>query len=123
MSSSDTLILGSIKIEKVYENGKFSYLEFKDLKDPECIRREFANGDKCWYLNEEPHREGAPAFESAIGDKFWFKEGKRHRQDGPAFQLATGHEEWYLDDIRVTEEEHLAINQRRAWRGRELRRG
>ena len=40
---------------------------------------EYANGDKCWYLNDKLHREDGPAVEYANGDKVWYiKIGRAH---------------------------------------------
>ena len=48
------------------------------------------NGDKCWYLNGQRHREDGPAIESASGNKHWFVNDQRHREDGPAVEYANG---------------------------------
>ncbi len=95
-----------MQIEKIYENGEFVYLKFKDLEDPEYSWIEFSSGEKCWCLNGKYHREGGPAVDYANGDKFWFLNGKRHREDGPAEELDSGLKFWYLNGKRLTEEEH-----------------
>ena len=60
-----------------------------------CI--EYINGDKCWYLNDQLHREDGPAIERANGSKDWCLNGKVHRVDGPAVEWADGYKAWYLD--------------------------
>ncbi len=103
MSEENILLLGSIQIEKIYENGEFSYLKFKDLEDPEYSWIERFNGDKKWYLNDKLHREDGPAIERSNGDKFWFLNGKHHREGGPAAEYANGDKFWYLNDKRHRE--------------------
>ncbi len=97
MNASDTLILGSIQIKKICINGEFSYLEFKDLEDPEYLWKEWANGTKCWYLNGKLHREGGPAVESISGAKEWYLNGELHREGGPACEWANGDKSWWLN--------------------------
>ena len=71
---------------------------------------EYANGDKCWYLNDERHREDGPAIERASGYKSWWLRDKRHREDGPAVEHANGYKSWWLNDEEVTEEEVMGKN-------------
>jgi hypothetical protein len=71
---------------------------------------EDANGDKCWYLNDNLHREGGPAVEDADGTKEWHLNGKLHREDGPAIEWASGDKSWYLNGEEVTEEEVMGNN-------------
>ncbi len=93
-------------LEKIYENGEFVYLEFKDLEDPEYSWIELANGNKCWFLNGKYHREDGPAVEYANGTKIWRLNGKLHREDGPAIEWANGAKRWYLNGKLLTEEDH-----------------
>ena len=58
----------------------------------------YKNGNKCYYLNGNLHREDGPAVEYIDGQKEWYKNGKRHRQDGPAIEYAAGNKAWYLND-------------------------
>jgi NTP pyrophosphatase (non-canonical NTP hydrolase) len=73
--------------------------------------KEYANGDKYWYLNDKLHREEGPAIESASGGKYWYLKGKLHREDGPAVEYADGSKSWWLDDEEVTEEEVLGTKE------------
>ena len=57
-------------------------------------------------MNGKLHREDGPAREWANGDKSWYLNGKLHREDGPAREYADGSKSWYLNDEEVTEEEH-----------------
>ena len=61
------------------------------------ITHGYANGDKCWYVNGQLHREDGPAIEHANGDKCWYVNGQRHRVDGPAIEYADGGKEWYVN--------------------------
>jgi hypothetical protein len=65
----------------------------------------YTNGDKCWYLNGERHREDGPASEYASGAKSWLLKGGYHREDGPAIECGDGSKFWYLNDEWLTEEE------------------
>jgi hypothetical protein len=60
--------------------------------------RVYANGNKCWYLNDKLHREDGPAIEYVGGYKSWYLYGKRHREDGPAIESFNGYKYWYLND-------------------------
>ena len=63
-------------------------------------RLEFS--DRVEYrLNGKLHREDGPAKEWADGDKEWWVDGKCHRLDGPAVEWANGTKEWYVDDNKV----------------------
>ena len=44
------------------------------MNKPEC--KVYANGDKRWALNGEPHREDGPAVERAAGHKVWWLNGE-----------------------------------------------
>ena len=57
-------------------------------------------------LERKLHREDGPAREWANGDKVWYLNGKLHREDGPAREYADGTKSWYLNGKEVTEEEH-----------------
>lgn len=39
--------------------------------------------------------------------KFWFKNSKRHRINGPAVEYLNGDKLWYINNIHLTEEQHL----------------
>ena len=66
---------------------------------------EYANGDKEWYLNGKQHRVGWPAFECVSGNKHWYLNGNVHREDGPAIEYANGTKEWWLNDKRFASKE------------------
>jgi hypothetical protein len=73
----------------------------------------YANGNKCWYLNDKLHREDGPAVEHADGDKSWYLNGKLHREDGPAIEYRNGYKSWYLEGIQYTKSGHKAEMARR----------
>jgi hypothetical protein len=80
---------------------------------------ESANGIKWWYINDKLHREGGPAIESANGIKWWYLNGQRHREDGPAVEWASGDKYWYLNGEELTEAEFNAcINKQPSCDGR-----
>jgi len=58
-------------------------------------------GDKCWYLNDELHREDGPAQEWSNGYKEWYLHGKEHRADGPSTEWADGTKFWYLHGVEI----------------------
>jgi hypothetical protein len=62
---------------------------------------EYVDGHKAWYLNDQLHREDGPAIEYADGDKVWYLHGKCHRIDGPAREYADGSKAWYLHDKEI----------------------
>ena len=62
------------------------------------------DGDKCWYLNDNRHREDGPAVERADGARFWYINGKKHRIDGPAEEWGNEFKFWYLNDERHRED-------------------
>ena len=76
---------------------------------PEPILKEYANGDKKWWLNGKLHRLDGPAVEWEIGIKEWWLNGQRHRLDGPAVENADGYKGWFLNDQEYTEEEYVMI--------------
>jgi len=39
---------------------------------------EYSNGDKCWFLNSDLHREDGPAIEDADGTKYWYLNGTEY---------------------------------------------
>ncbi len=59
------------------------------------------------YSNEQGllHRTDGPAREFANGDKFWYINGIRHREDGPAVEMYSSYKAWYLNDKIYLEEE------------------
>ena len=73
---------------------------------------EYADGDKCWYLNDKRHREDGPAIEYADGEKWWYLNGKLHREDGPAVEFADGDKQWYLNDRLYKIQENNKIVER-----------
>jgi len=64
-----------------------------------------SNGAKYWHLNDQLHRIGGPAIESANGAKFWYLNGKYHRADGPAIEYSNGDKYWYLNDKLFPEDQ------------------
>ena len=66
---------------------------------------EYADGSKYWYVEGKLHRLDGPACEWADGDKSWYVEGKCHRLDGPAVEYANGSKVWYVEGKYLTEEE------------------
>jgi len=64
-------------------------------KDNHPICRISEYGTKCWYLNNQYHREGGPAIEYLNGSKLWYLHGQRHRLDGPAVENDSGYKSWY----------------------------
>lgn len=61
-------------------------------------------GNKYWYLNEIPHREGGPAVENSDGTKEWWVNGALHREDGPAIEHLDGYKQWFLNGKKLTKE-------------------
>jgi len=53
-----------------------------------------ADGTKCWYCNDELHREDGPALEKPNNYRAWFRNGKLHREDGHAIEYYNVHGEW-----------------------------
>ena len=64
---------------------------------------EYADGDKCWYIDGKRHRIDGPAMEYVNGDRYWFVDGKRHRIDGPAIERSDGSRTWLIDGLYYTE--------------------
>jgi len=62
------------------------------------------DGNTCWRLNGEYHREDGPAIERASGTKCWYVNGQLHRVDGPACEYANGSKSWYINGVDYTEE-------------------
>jgi hypothetical protein len=44
------------------------------------------DGTKCWYVDDQLHREDGPALEKPKNYRAWFKNGKLHREDGVAIE-------------------------------------
>jgi len=82
------------------------------------VVKEWANGDKYWYLDGKLHREDGPAVEYADGTKWWYLDGKRHREDGPAIERANGPKSWWLNGKLVTEEEHKRLTSKATCEGK-----
>lgn len=55
---------------------------------------ESAEGAKCWYQNNQLHREDGPAVERPDMEE-WFLFGLRHRDNGPAIMWKDGSQSWY----------------------------
>jgi hypothetical protein len=51
------------------------------------------------------HRIDGPAIEYADGTKCWYVDDKYHRVDGPAAECADGDKEWYVDGKYYTEKQ------------------
>jgi len=47
------------------------------------------------------HREDGPAIEYADGTKCWCLNDKYHREDGPAVEYDDGYKEWYVDGEQI----------------------
>ena len=64
-------------------------------------------GKKLWYKkhleNNLLHRLDGPAREWADGEKEYFVEGKRQRLDGPAIEYASGDKEYLVNGVDVTD--------------------
>jgi|9_EtaG_2_1085328.scaffolds.fasta_scaffold02526_5 hypothetical protein len=58
-----------------------------------------------WVVPKEMFTNKPVVKEWANGDKYWYLDGKLHREDGPAVEYANGSNLWYLNDKLVTEEE------------------
>lgn len=100
------MIIGNIKIEKVYyKNGDFWYFSYKDLDDPGYEYKEFVDGLRVWFFNGKRHRKEGPAYIHPDGTKIWFKNGEYHREDGPAIVYPTGSKWWCLENENYSEEE------------------
>ena len=65
-------------------------------------------GNKWWYINDQRHREGGPAIESANGSKHWYINDRLHREDGPAIEWPNGDKSWYINGKFLTEAEFNA---------------
>jgi len=72
--------------------------------------REYANGDKVYYINGKLHREDGPAIEDADGYKAYYINGKLHREDGPARERVNGYKEYYINGNLIRKEILLLIN-------------
>src|SRR5271165_5625111 len=74
------------------------------------------NGDKCWYLNNQLHREDGPAIEYSNGNKYWYLNGQLHRVEVDpetgltmsAIECASGYKSWCLNG-RLHREDGPAI--------------
>ena len=66
---------------------------------------EYADGDKCWYIDDKSPRTDGPAIEYTNGDKSWYIDGKRHRIDGPAIEYVNGYKRWCVDGEEYHSEE------------------
>ena len=66
-------------------------------------------GDRCWYIDGELHREGAPAIENRDGSYMWYHHGRKHRLNGPAVRTSKGQLQWWVDGKRTTEKQVKAI--------------
>ena len=54
------------------------------------------------------HRVDDPAVEFANGDKCWYLNGQLHRIDGPAVEYANGAVEYWYKDKQISEEIYLS---------------
>lgn len=83
------------KTGRFEEDGRVSYYKDGLLHREDGPAREFATGDKLWFLNDKPHRVDGPAHDRADGVKIWFFNGELHRDDGPAYEHPNGRKKWY----------------------------
>lgn len=68
------------------------------------------NGNKCWYLDGQYHREDGPAIEYPNGCKSWYIKGQLHREDGPAVEkLSSGFKRWFLEGKEVSQKMHSKL--------------
>ncbi len=54
---------------------------------------------KCWYKDDELHREDGPAIECLDGTKKWYQNGLLHRENGPAVEWWNKDKFWYKDGM------------------------
>ena len=67
--------------------------------------KEWANGDKEWYINGQLHRTDGPTIEHADGSKWWYIHDQLHRTDGPAIEWANGDKYWWYKGKQISEKE------------------
>ena len=92
---------------KVFDNGDRCWRLDGNLHREDGPAIEYADGARWWYLNGNLHREDGPAIEYADGTRCWYLNGKRHREDGPAIEYAYGTRFWYLNGEQYTKMEFL----------------
>jgi len=124
--------MSEIKNGRYEEDGKVSYYKDGMLHREDGPARDFANGDRLWFLNDKPHREDGPAhdtsklkiwylngvlhrddgpaFEHERGRKEWIVHGKHHREDGPAVEDSIHGDEWWFDDVRYPSQKEFPGN-------------
>lgn len=67
-------------------------------------------GDSVWILNGHYHRTDGPAVIHMDGTMEWIVYGNLHRTDGPAVEWADGEKSWYWNDINLTFDKWLDLN-------------
>lgn len=70
------------------------------------------DGTKYYRNNEKLHRTDGPAIEYANGDKCWFVNGMCHNTEGPAVEYTANGTElkaYYLEDKKYLYEEWLRM--------------
>ena len=82
---------------KTIKESGLSVEELINIENNEPTMEVDSYGNKCWYLNDKPHRVDGPAIEYANGNKFWYLNGEFHRVDGPAIEFFCGDKYWYLN--------------------------
>ena len=70
--------------------------------------KEYADGDKAWYFNNQRHRTDGPAVEYVNGDKEWWVNGQPHRTDGPAVERANGGKEYWYEGERISKKKYYS---------------
>ena len=92
---------------KVQDNGDRCWYLNGELHREDGPAIEYPNSMRCWYLNGKLHREDGPACEYANGMRCWYLNGKRHREDGPAIEYTSGAREWFLNGVQYTEKDFI----------------
>lgn len=73
-------------------------------------------GNQEWYLNDQIHRDDAPAVIDKDGTQKWYQWGKLHRTDGPAIVQTKTHKHWFKNGLRHRENgPALIIYGRKFW--------
>ena len=69
------------------------------------------NGDKTWRNSAgQYHRTDGPAIEYANGTKCWCINDQLHRTDGPAIECANGTKQWYFKGKQISKKKFHSKN-------------
>ena len=69
------------------------------------------NGDKTWRNSAgQYHRTDGPAIEYANGTKCWCINDQLHRTDGPAIEFASGTKKWYFKGKQISKKKFHSKN-------------